>query len=366
MIRFLDLYSQYKTIKEDIDKAIYETINTSSFIGGEKVVNFEKAFSDYHGSKFCVSCANGTDALEIAIESLDLPKGSEIIVPANSFIASSEAVTRTGHKIIFADVDPERYTISLKNIEPLVTLRTKAIIVVHLYGQPADMNEIVNFALSNNIKIIEDCAQAHGAEYEGLRVGNFGDIATFSFYPGKNLGAYGDGGAIITNNEFLSEKCRLIANHGRKQKYDHLMEGRNSRLDSIQASILEVKLQRLNDWIEHRNKIATLYKKNLNDLYEKIKLPSLYKETRHAFHLFVIQVDNRDSLRQYLQESSIQTGIHYPTSLPNLKAYEKLRNQTHSPISDKISNRILSLPIGEHLSENDINKVSKKIRDFYS
>ena len=243
MIKFADLSFQYKQLKNEINNVIFDVIENSSFIGGNYLKLFEQNFSNFIGTKYCIGCGNGTDAIEIGIESLNLPKNSEIIVPANSFIATSEAVTRLSHKVVFADYSKDDYTISLDSIISKFNSKTKVIILVHLYGYPCDMKNIIEFANKNKIMIIEDCSQAHGAMYRNKNVGTFGDISTFSFYPGKNLGAYGDGGAVLTNNSRLAKKIRMIANHGRIDKYNHLIEGRNSRLDNIQAGILNIDLR---------------------------------------------------------------------------------------------------------------------------
>ena len=230
MIKFLDLQKQYTSIQQEIDDAIAAVIRDSAFVGGKYVEQFEDAFAAYQQAQYCVGVGNGTDALEMAIEVLDLPPHSKILVPANSFIASAEAVTRSGHQVVFCDCHPRNYTLSLEDVQQKIDPDTRAIIAVHLYGHPADMDALLDIANTYNLKVIEDCAQAHGAEYKGRKVGTFGEIGTFSFYPGKNLGAYGDGGAIITNNQELAERLRMLANHGRVSKYDHAFEGRNSRL----------------------------------------------------------------------------------------------------------------------------------------
>ena len=266
MIKFLDLNKQYLSIKKDIDSAIESVISDSSFIGGKYVSQFEENFSSYHNSKYCIGVGNGTDALEIAIEALDLPKDSEIIVPGNSFIASAEAVIRSGYNIVFCDVDSDDYTISINDLKRKITHNTSAVIAVHIYGHPCNMDLLLNISRQNNIKIIEDCAQAHGAKYKEKKVGSIGDVGCFSFYPGKNLGAYGDGGAIVTNDESLATKCRMIANHGRIKKYDHEFAGRNSRLDGIQAAILNVKLNHLDAWTENRIEIANFYIERLKEV----------------------------------------------------------------------------------------------------
>lgn len=365
MIKFLDLPSQYKAIKSEIDEAIQNVINTSSFIGGENIKSFEKEFADYVDAKNCIGVGNGTDALEIAIESLEMPLGSEIIVPANSFISSSEAVTRQGHKVVFADCNPLNYTISIDDIENKISSKTKAIMAVHLYGHPCNMDSINSIAKKNNLFVIEDCAQAHGAEFKGRKVGSIGDIGTFSFYPGKNLGAYGDAGAITTNSNKLAKKCRMIANHGRIGKYDHEFEGRNSRLDNLQAAILEVKLKHLSKWTKTRIDLADYYLSKLNHIND-IVLPRRENWATQVYHLFVIQVDDRDELRKYLSEHKIQSGVHYPISLPKLPAYKYL-SQYSEPMNANLNDKkLLSLPIGEHLGTVDLDVVIKALEDFYS
>ena len=364
MVNFLDLSSQYKSIQPDIDNAIKNVISESAFIGGKYVDKFESDFSDYIGSNYCIGVGNGTDALEIAIESLSLPIGSEIIVPANSFIASSEAVTRTGHKVVFCDVDEESYVVSIKDIEKRITSKTKAIIAVHLYGHSCDMDALTELSSKFNLRIIEDCAQAHGAEYKEKKVGSIGDIATFSFYPGKNLGAYGDGGAITTNDEYLSTQCRKIANHGRVSKYNHDFEGRNSRLDGLQAAILSVKLKYLDTWLEKRTEIADIYLKELSSISD-IVLPVRKSWSKQAYHLFVIRTEKRDQLKEFLIDRGIQVGVHYPISLPKLKAYDYLDQANELLFANRSDSLLLSLPIGEHLSVDDVYKVVHLVKDFF-
>jgi dTDP-4-amino-4,6-dideoxygalactose transaminase len=364
VIKFLDLKAQYQSIKPEIDQAIQNVIEESAFIGGKYVQQFEKKFSDYVDAKYCVGVANGTDALEIAIEALNMPAGSEVIVPANSFIASSEAVTRQGHKVIFADADPGSYIISIEDLKKRITAKTKAIMAVHLYGHPCDMDALFDLANEHGLYIIEDCAQAHGAEYKTKKVGSIGHIATFSFYPGKNLGAYGDGGAITTNDEVLAQKCRMIANHGRIAKYDHEFEGRNSRLDGLQAAILSVKLKYLPEWTERRIEIAELYSESLKNVKE-IVLPTKQEWAKQVYHLFVIRTDRRDELKDYLTENGIQTGVHYPVALPKLSAYG-YANQAQEPMfSNQSDSFLLSLPIGEHLTVRDAQKVVVMIKSFF-
>lgn len=364
MVKFADLKSQYDNIKEEIDDAIKSVISESAFIGGKYIEKFEKEFADYQQAKFCLGVGNGTDAIEIAIESLDMQKGSEIIVPANSFIASSEAITRSGHKVVFCDCDENNYTISIPSLKSKITPNTKAIIAVHLYGHPCDMDELLVLAKEYDLKIIEDCAQAHGAEYKGKRVGAIGDIGTFSFYPGKNLGAYGDGGAIVTNSEELAKKCKMIANHGRVEKYNHEFEGRNSRLDGLQAAILSVKLKHLEEWTNQRIKIANYYLETLKDIKD-IVLPKREDWAKQVYHLFVIQTKKRDELKQYLKDNGIQTGIHYPISLAKLKAYDYLGQRNEDFFANKSDKELLSLPMGEHLNYHDLEQIIIKIKEFF-
>ncbi|MEC9491684.1 DegT/DnrJ/EryC1/StrS family aminotransferase [Flexistipes sp.] len=356
MVKFLDLKSQYESIKDEIDEAIQNVLSETAFVGGKYVKQFEEEFARYHQAEYCIGVGNGTDALEIAIEALDLPQYSEIVVPANSFIASSEAVTRCGHKVVFCDCNKDNYTISIKSLKSKITPNTKAVLAVHLYGHPCDMDEILRVAKEHNLKVIEDCAQAHGAEYKGKKVGSFGDVGTFSFYPGKNLGAYGDAGAIVTNNGELAKKCKMIANHGRIEKYNHEFEGRNSRLDGLQAAILSVKLKHLDKWTEARIKVADYYLEHLKEV-ENIVLPKRENWAKQVYHLFVIRTNKRDELRQFLKDNGIQSGIHYPIALPRLKAYEYTGQASEDFFANKSDAELLSLPIGEHLTETELNKI---------
>lgn len=363
MIKFLDLVSQYSSIKDEIDDAIARTISAAAFIGGEEIARFEDEFARYQNTKYGVAVGNGTDAIEIAIEALDFPKGSEIIVPANSFIATSEAVSRSGLQVVFADINADDYNLNLDDVARRISSRTVAIIPVHLYGHPCRMNQLIDLAHKNDLRVIEDCSQAHGAEIAGQRVGSFGDIATFSFYPGKNLGAYGDGGAILTNNEQLAIRCRMIANHGRVAKYDHEFEGRNSRLDGLQAAILNVKLAHLDGWINHRNQIADIYLKELANC-NSILLPKRVGEVRHAFHLFVIRCVRRDDLARHLKAAGIECGVHYPIALPRLNAYSKHFQANDDFIACDLAGQLLSLPIGEHLEIDQVKKVTNAVNEF--
>lgn len=361
-IKFLDLKKQYDSLADEIDDAIRETIRTSSYVGGPNVKKFEDSFKEFVHTAFCVGVANGTDALEIGLRSLNLPMQSEVIVPANSFISTSEAVTTSGHNIVFCDIDPQTSNICVKDLRSKITNRTKAIIVVHLYGLPAPMHSILQLAKEFDLRIIEDCAQAHGAMIEGKHVGSFGDLGTFSFYPGKNLGAYGDAGAIVTSNTSIAEKCRRIANHGRTNKYDHNIEGRNSRLDALQASILSTKLVYLSDWISKRRALADIYREKLPP---KLLLSAPHKDFEHAYHLFVIKTDRRDELKRFLERKGVETGIHYPIALPDLDAYTHLGKKNSCAHATQSAGRVLSLPMGEHLSNDEVNAVCEFINQFF-
>jgi dTDP-4-amino-4,6-dideoxygalactose transaminase len=365
MIKFVDLHAQYLGIKHDVDAAIARVIRDAAFIGGPQVGEFERDFAAYQQVKHCIGVANATDGMEIALEALGLPKGAEVIVPANSFIASSEAVTRTGMRVVFADIDPGTFTLSLADTERRISPRTAAIVAVHLYGHPCDMDALLLLARRHGLKVVEDCAQAHGADYRGRRVGAIGDVGVFSFYPGKTLGAYGDGGAIVTNDEALSKRCRMIANHGRVDKYNHEFEGRNSRLDSLQAAVLQVKLRHLDSWIARRRAIAKRYLAGLAGL-PGIVLPTVRDDVAHGYHLFVVRTSARDALVKHLAAKQIQTGIHYPIALPKLGAYAYLGQADEPMLANQQDVRLLSLPVGEHLDDSAVDCVIAEVRAFAS
>jgi len=364
MIKFLDLHAQYLSIKADIDRAIESVIRDSAFISGPYAARFEEQFAAYTRSQYCVGVANGTDALEIAIEALGLPRDSEIIVPGNSFIATSEAVTRAGHRVVFADVDPDCYTLTAATVQAKISPRTAAVIAVHLYGHPCDMDPLRELAARSGLRIIEDCAQAHGAEYRARRVGTLADVATHSFYPGKNLGAYGDAGAITTDDKSLAVRMRMIANHGRVAKYDHEFEGRNSRLDGLQGAILSAKLPHLDGWLEKRIHVADRYLAGLQGI-AGLTLPVRKPWARQVYHLFVVRTERRDELKSYLSDCGIETGIHYPIALPRLAAYAHLGQQSEELFVNRTDRTLLSLPIGEHMRDADVDAVIRAIQRFF-
>lgn len=363
MIPFADLSKQYLSIKAEIDEAIGRVLREAAFIGGRYVQEFETAFAAYQRASHCVGVGNGTDAIEIVLEALELPQGSEVIVPANSFIATSEAVTRAGLKVVFCDCREDDYTINVDDARRRVTPRTKAIIAVHLYGHPCDMDAVLALGAERGLAVLEDCAQAHGAEYKGRRVGVLGVAGTFSFYPGKNLGAYGDAGAIVTQSKALADTCRMIANHGRIDKYDHLFEGRNSRLDALQAAVLSVKLLHLDAWTARRRSVADRYRKRLEGL-EGIIAPPVSNWANPVWHLFVVRSARRDALKDFLTRRGVQTGIHYPTALPRLKAYAYLGQGSEQIFANHVDRELLSLPMGEHLEDAQVDEVCRAMESF--
>ena len=363
-VKFIDLFAQIKYFKKEIFDLIKNNIETSSFIGGSSVKKFEKNFSNYVGTKYALGVANGTDALEIAIKTLNIKKGSEILVPANTWISTAEAVLNNNHKVKFVDIGSD-HNLCINDLKKKISKKTKAIIAVHLYGNPANIIEIKKICLNNKIYLIEDCAQAHGASVDGRKIGTFGDISTFSFFPTKNLGCFGDGGMIVTNKKKFFTLSKKISNHGGLKKNIHEIIGRNSRLDNIQAGILDIKLKKLDDWLKHRNNLANIYYKFLKNIKD-IEFIKKEKDNYHSYHLFVIKVKKRDRLVQYLQNKNIETFIHYPSPLPVLKVFKKKHlNYCKKMNALKFNKKILSLPMGEHLNRKDISFICKKIIYFY-
>ena len=364
-VLFVDLKAQYNSLKSEIDSAIHSVIEETAFIRGKFVEEFEKAFSDKYGVKHCISCANGTDAIYITLKALGIGVGDEVITVANSWISTSETISQAGAKPVFVDIEPDYFNIDTEKIEEKITKKTKAIVPVHLYGQPAKIEEIKEKYEKYSLFLIEDCAQAHFAEYDGQKVGTFGIAGTFSFYPGKNLGAYGDAGAIITDNDDFAIKARMFANHGALQKHQHEMEGINSRMDGIQAAVLKVKLKYIDEWNSARHNHAIRYNELLSDLPE-IKTPKIRKSAFHIFHLFVIRTNKRDELASYLKSKKISTGIHYPTALPFLPAYKYLGYKASDfPVAHQYQDEILSLPMFPELNNDQIDYVANSIKEFF-
>lgn len=365
-IPFVDLYAQYLAHQEAIDGAMASVIRESAFIGGDVVREFEQRFADHYGIPHCVSVANGTDAIYIALRMLGIGEGDEVITTAHSWISTSEAVSQTGATPVFVDVD-EYFTIDVKQVEKAISPRTRAIIPVHLYGQAADMESIMSIARRHNLIVLEDCAQAHYATWKGQRVGTFGDVATFSFYPGKNLGAYGDAGAIICRDPALADRMRMFANHGALVKHNHHMEGINSRLDGLQAAILSAKLPHILDWTARRQAVATQYSNLLQTILPPDTLPRIRPGATHVFHLYVIQVNRRDELMEFLRTHDIQTAVHYPTALPLLPAYRRFMYRAEQfPRAFHHQSRILSLPIFPEMNDAMIAQVVNCIQEFFS
>lgn len=364
-VPFIDLAAQYNSIKPEIDQAVNSILTSGSFIGGETVKTFERDFAKFCGVSECVGLGNATDGLFLALKALGIGNGDEVITPAWSWISTSEVITLVGATPVFADVDPELFTITQKEIQKKITDKTKAVIVVHLYGQIAEVGLIKKLCNQKNIFLIEDCSQAHLSEDNSVKAGATGDCGVFSFYPTKNLGAYGDAGCLITKNNELATKVRRLANHGGLYKDEHLFEGTNSRLDTLQAAILNVKLKHLANWTKKRIANAQLYKERLKDV-ESISLPGVRQNTVHAFHLFVIRAQQRDELKDFLESKDVQTLIHYPVALPFEPAYGYLNHSEEDfSVSASLQKSVLSLPIHPELSEVQINYVCDLIRTFY-
>jgi dTDP-4-amino-4,6-dideoxygalactose transaminase len=361
-VPFVDLHAQYLSIKEEIDAAISAVIRETAFVGGRFVREFEQAYAADYGVKHCIPVANGTDALYIAMKMLGLGQGDEVITTAHSWISTSETISQTGARPVFVDVD-EYFNIDVDLIEQAITPRTKAIIPVHLFGQAADMTGIMAIARKHDLKVIEDCAQAHYAEWRGQRVGTFGNAGTFSFYPGKNLGAYGDAGAIVTNDDELATRMRMYANHGALKKHEHFMEGINSRLDGLQAAVLSVKLRHIHRWTAARRQVAAWYDELLAGA-EGIELPRVREGASHVYHLYVVKVDRRAEIMQKLAEEGIETAVHYPLALPAMEAYRYLDPKPATPRAVANSGRLLSLPIYPELSLETTQRIADALVRF--
>jgi dTDP-4-amino-4,6-dideoxygalactose transaminase len=363
-VPLIDLHAQYLSIKSDIDQAIADVIAKSAFIRGPHVEAFEEQFAAATGASHCVSCANGTDALYIAMRALGLKPGDEVITTAQSWISTAETITQAGGKVVFCDTDRDTFTIDVARLPDLITPRTVGIIPVHLYGQPADMDPVLVLARRHGLWVIEDSAQAHLAKYKGRMVGTFGTAATFSFYPGKNLGAFGDAGAVVTNDPALARDMARFARHGALGKHDHEIEGINSRLDGLQAAVLSVKLARLPSWTKARRAIASAYDLELAGIPEVIR-PVAAAERGHVYHLYVIRHDDRDGLANHLKARGVHTGIHYPVALPFLKAYAYLGHRPeHFPNAFHNQSRILSLPMYPEMTGAQRTHIINSISDF--
>jgi len=359
-VPFVDLHAQYLAIKPEIDSAIAEVIAQSAFIRGKHVDAFEQAWAQTLKVKHCISCANGTDALYIAMRGLGIKAGDEVITTAHSWIATSETITQTGGRVVFCDTQEGTFNINPRLIEAKITKATVGIIPVHLCGQPADIDEIMRIAKKHKLWVIEDCAQAHLATYKGRLVGTFGNAATFSFYPGKNLGAYGDAGCIVTNDDALANWTATFARHGGKG--EHVMEGINSRMDGLQAAILNVKLPHLPAWTTARRRVAARYNELLSDI-DSLTTPKVGSNRSHVYHLYVVASDQRDSLKKALTDSEITTSLNYPKALPFYPAYAYLGHKSADfPVAYRNQSRILSLPIFPEMIDEMIEYVAHQTR----
>lgn len=359
-VPFVDLRSQYLSIKKEIDEAIARVLESASFVLGREVEAFEAAFAEYTGARFCVGLNSGTAAIQLAVMACGLGANDEVIVPANTFFATAEGVSTAGATPVFVDSDAASYNIDVSKIEAAITKRTRAIMPVHLYGQAADMDAIFEIAERCGLIVIEDAAQAHGSLYKERRVGALGRAGCFSFYPGKNLGAYGEGGAVVTNDEEVARRVRLLRDHGSERKYHHEVIGYNFRLEGIQGAVLNVKLRHLDRWNELRRLHAARYTELLQE--SGLCLPREMPYARHVYHLYVVQADARDALQQTLSESGVQTGIHYPIPIHLQPAYASLGYSRGAfPEAERQADRILSLPMFPELTDEQIVRVAQAI-----
>ncbi|HEV7844076.1 MAG TPA: DegT/DnrJ/EryC1/StrS family aminotransferase, partial [Pyrinomonadaceae bacterium] len=362
---FVDLQAQYRVIKKEIDAAIERVLNNASFVLGREVAAFEESFAEYTGARFCVGVSNGTAAIQLALTACGVGAGDEVIVPANTFFATAEAVSTAGAKPVFVDADPASFTMDARQIEAALTPRTRAVIPVHLYGQAADLDPILDIAQRHKLLVIEDAAQAHGALYKGRRVGTFGHAATFSFYPGKNLGAYGEGGAVVTNDEAVARNVRLLRDHGSERKYHHEIIGYNFRLEGIQGAVLGVKLAHLDRWNDLRREHASLYNSLLYGT--NLVLPQEMSYARHVYHLYVVRTEDRNALQSALNKAGVQTGIHYPVPIHLQPAYAFLGYERGSfPETERQAARVLSLPMFPELTDEQIKVVAESVHDSQS
>jgi dTDP-4-amino-4,6-dideoxygalactose transaminase len=356
-IQFVDLATQYQNLKPEIDAALLEAVARGDFILGKDVREFEEEFAAFCRAPHCISVANGTEALQLALRACGIGHGDEVITSAHTFIASALAIHHVGATPVLVDCDPRYYTIAPEQIEHAVTGRTKAIMPVHLYGQPADMDPILEIAQKHKLLVVEDACQAHGAEYHGRRCGTIGDIAAFSFYPGKNLGAFGDGGAVTTTRKDLADQVWLLRNYGQKVKYEHLLKGFNSRLDTLQAAILRVKLRRLEEWNAARHRAAAKYDQLLSGT--GWFTPPVAAYAKHVFHLYVVQVPERRKLQAALDAANVSHGIHYPIPIHLQPAFADLGYRAGAfPVCEAIATRLISLPMYPEITDQQIERVA--------
>lgn len=364
-IPFLDLKAQYQSIKHEVNPAIQTVLDNTAYVLGKSVSDFEKTFAVAHDVKHCIAVGSGTDGNHLALWALGIGPGDEVIIPANTFIATAWGATLCGAKPVFVDCHPESYNIDPEKVEAAITPHTKAIVAVHLYGQPADIDTLKQIAAKHNLALVEDAAQAHLAEYKGKKIGGLSVVTSFSFYPGKNLGAYGEGGAVTTNDDALARKIRMYRDHGSEKKYYHETYGHNYRMDGIQGAVLGVKMKYLAEWTESRRKNAEKYRNVLHDI-PQIVVPKEMKYAKHVYHLFVILAERRDALMNYLHERGIATGLHYPVPLHLQECFKGLGySKGGFPVSEQYADQLLSLPMFAELTDEQIEYVGQAIKDFY-
>ncbi len=363
-IPFLDLKAQYRQIEQEVLPVVTEAMANGAFIGGPQVSGFEEEFAEFCDSKFCIGVGSGTDALRFALMAVNTESGDEVITVPNTFIATTEAISQVGARPVFVDITSDTCNIDISEVESKITEKTKAIIPVHLYGQPADMDPLLDIAKKHNIAVIEDACQAHGALYKEQKAGSMGAAGCFSFYPGKNLGAFGEGGAVVTQDEKIAKKIRIIRDHGQKEKYFHDIEGYNGRLDAIQAGILRIKLKRLHDWNKARQENARYYNELLSNI-QGVTIPVEADYAASVYHLYVIQLDDRSGLQNFLEKKGIASGLHYPLPLHLQKAYSHLGYHKSSfPVTEKIADRLLSLPMFPELTKEQIDYIVSSIKEY--
>ena len=359
-VPLVDLHAQYLSIQSEVDAAMQRVIARTAFIGGEELSRFEDEFAAYCETAACVGVGNGTDALYLTLRAMGVGPGDEVITVAHTFIATSEAISMTGARPVFVDIKEDTLLMNPALLEQAITPRTKVIVPVHLYGQPCDLDAIMEIAERHGLKVIEDAAQAHGARWRGRRAGSIGDAGCFSFYPGKNLGAFGDAGAVVSHDEELIERVRMLANHGRLEKYTHKMEGVNSRLDGLQAAILRVKLRHLDEWNESRRRHADFYFETLSG--GEMHMPVVDENAQPVWHLFVVRVSDRESFQQKLKEQGIATGVHYPVPLHFQPACQYLEIPLGSlPVTEQASGKVVSLPMYPELTSAELERVVNAI-----
>ena len=363
MIPFVDLKREYTKISEEINQAMQRVLRSGWFILGEEVKRFEEEFSKYIGVKYGIGVSSGSDALFLAVKALGIGEGDEVITVSHTFVSTVDAVVRNGANPVFVDVDPDTYCIDVSKIDQAITEKTRAILPVHLYAHPANMAPIMEIAQKHKLCVIEDACQAHGAEYKSKKAGSIGTVGCFSFYPAKNLGAYGDGGIVVTNDKKLAEKLRMLRNYGQSKKYYHDFVGVNSRLAEIQAAILTVKLEHLDEWNERRREVANLYNERLES--SGVIIPTEKEYARHVYHLYVIRHKERAKLQQHLLKNGIQTQIHYPIPVHRQKAYSELGGGTALAVTEKVCNEVLSLPIYPSLKNKELEYIANTIEGLH-